>query len=217
MEARNITIVSSRTQSRKTIVSSAETLGQLKADLDRAHIEYSGLAFFEGISKTEMKDNDAILPKNLDWKGSKTNDLIFMLTEPQKRIRNGAPITSRTEAYVYIKAHGLQAEVEKTLGSNFTRCKTPDLVAFCNKKATPKATKPAVHKPVRSGQTKVATASVAPKAPTSSEDNLDLGGLVNLLVQKGVISAAEAMTGTPDAVSTAEFTDSDIQNMFRNR
>ncbi len=47
MNARNITIVNSRTQSTKTISSSATTLGQLRSDLRNAGFDYNGLAFFE--------------------------------------------------------------------------------------------------------------------------------------------------------------------------
>lgn len=235
MEARNITIINSRTQNRVVISSTAETLAELKADCRDNNIDFDGLTFFEGISKSELKDDNAILPKDLPWKGTRTNDLIFMLTEPQKKIRNGAAVTDRKSAYDYIKENGLQAEVQKKFGDNFTRCKTPDLVAFCNKhagktapKAAPKAapakaakeTKAAAHKAVRRATQSKAEVEMPAEAPATTEEpkaqsSMTLTMLVDLLVGKGVITAEEAATGVPTAPQAAEFTDSDIKSMFR--
>lgn len=227
MEARNITIINSRTQTRTVIQSSAETLAELKADLYGHNIDFDGLTFFEGISKSELKDDNAILPKDLPWKGARTNDLVFMLTEPQKKIRNGA-VTSRVEAYTFIKANNLQAAVQKKFGDNFTRCKTNDLIGFCNrnskKAATPvKETKKEVkvaHKPVRkSTQTKAETetpaAMASAEAPAISTGDITLQGLVSLLIAKGLITAEEAATGVLTTPKAAVFSDSDIQSMFR--
>lgn len=235
MEARNITIINSRTQNRVVISSTAETLAELKADCRDNNINFDGLTFFEGISKSELKDDNAILPKDLPWKGSRTNDLVFMLTEPQKKIRNGATVTDRKSAYDYIKANSLQAEVQKKFGDNFTRCKTPDLVAFCNKhagKAAPKAVskaasakavkeaKPAAHKAVRRAtQSKAEVAmptetTAAPEEP-KTQSSMTLTMLVDLLVGKGVITAEEAATGVPTAPQPADINDSDIKSMFR--
>ncbi len=235
METRNITIINSRTQNRVVISSAAETLAELKADCRDHNINFDGLTFFEGISKSELKDDNAILPKDLPWKGSRTNDLVFMLTEPQKKIRNGATVTDRKSAYDYIKANGLQAEVQKKFGDNFTRCKTPDLVAFCNKhagkaapKATPKAapakavkeTKAAAHKAVRRATQSKAEVVMPAETPAAPEEpktqgNMTLTMLVDLLVGKGVITAEEAATGVPTAPQAADITDSDIKSMLR--
>lgn len=217
MGARNITIVNSRTQNRKVIVSGAETLGELKADLRDNNIDFNGLAFFEGISKSELKEDNAILPKDLPWKGSRTNDLVFMLTEPQKKIRNGA-VASRAEAYAYIKANNLQDAIQKKFGNNFTRCKTPDLIEFCNKKATPapkaapaKTTAKVVRKP---SQTAVSVAAPAPKTEPTS--NCSCEKLTNLLVAKGIITLDEAITGEPTLTQPADITDQDIKNLFNS-
>ena len=56
MEARRITVVSTKNQTKKVIMSSAETLAELKADLRQNGIDYSGMTFYEGLSKTELKD-----------------------------------------------------------------------------------------------------------------------------------------------------------------
>lgn len=226
MEARNITIINSRTQNRTVIQSSAETLAELKADLRDHNIDFSGLAFYEGISQSELKEDSAILPKDLPWKGTRTNDLVFMLTEPQKKIRNGA-VASRAEAYAFIKSNNLQAAVQKKFGDNFTRCKTADLIELCNKNSKKVAPAPeakkevkTAHKPVRKAtQTKAEVATPAVETPAETSDapteDITLTGLVNLLVAKGVITSEEAATGVPTAPKAAVVTDSDIKSMFR--
>lgn len=228
MEARNITIINSRTQNRVVISSTAETLAELKADCRDNNIDYEGLAFFEGISKSELNDDNAILPKDLPWKGTRTNDLIFMLTEPQKKIKNGAVVSDRMSAYTYIKANGLQAEVQKRLGDNFTRCKTLDLIDFCNKYAKKTVSKTGLikraeataHKVVRRGFRAKDIVEDLIKTPCDSKDtkpqsNMSLTMLIDLLIRKGVITEEEAVAGEIKPHQTAEFTDSDIDSMFR--
>lgn len=84
MEARNIKVILTRSQQSVVIKSAATTLKELKADLDKAHIDYSGMTFHEGLSHTDMRDDNAVLPTNLPWKGQITNNLVFMLSEPRK-------------------------------------------------------------------------------------------------------------------------------------
>lgn len=55
METRKITIVSTKSQSKKVIMSSATTLAELKSDLRQNGIDYEGMSFFEGTSKVELK------------------------------------------------------------------------------------------------------------------------------------------------------------------
>ena len=62
METRKITIVSTRNQSKKVIMSSATTLAELKSDLRQNGIDYDGMTFFEGTSKVELKNDESVLP-----------------------------------------------------------------------------------------------------------------------------------------------------------
>ena len=55
MEARKITVVQTKNQKKSVIMSAATTLGELKADLRSNGIDYDGMTFFEGTSKTELK------------------------------------------------------------------------------------------------------------------------------------------------------------------
>lgn len=127
MEFRKVTIINNKTQSQKVIqASTATTLGELKREMREAGIQYEGMTFFEGHLRAELKDDASILPTNIPYKGQVVNDLIFLLTAPEKKIKSGA--MSRAEAYNAIKARGLQDECVKRFGKNFTMCKTQDLI-----------------------------------------------------------------------------------------
>ena len=136
MEARKITVVSTRNQKKSVIMSAATTLAELKADLRQNGIDYDGMTFYEGTSKVELKDDASVLPHDVPYKDQTTNELVFMLTNTNKKIRSGADM-SRADAYAAIKANGLQEECVKRFGKNFTMCKTADLIALVNEKSAP--------------------------------------------------------------------------------
>lgn len=123
---RKITIITEDGSSRTvTFDSTAETLAELKNELNNKGISYTGKSFYEGISKTEIMTDESILPSNLPYKGGITNDLVFMLTTPNKKINSGA---DRAELIKYIKDNNLQEEVKERYGKNYTNVKT-DLLA----------------------------------------------------------------------------------------
>ena len=124
METRKITIISTKNHSTKVINSAATTLGELKTDLDNAGIGYTDCTFFEGLTKTELKNNDAILPHDVPYKGTITNNLVFMITNASKKIKSGA---DRKSILAEIKAKNLTEVVKNTYGKNYTNCKTEDL------------------------------------------------------------------------------------------
>lgn len=147
MEARKITIVSTKTQKKNVIMSEAETLGQLKVDLYNAGIDYDDMTFYEGTSKTELKLDDSILPKDVPYTNRTTgetkitNELVFMLTNTNKKIKSG--MMSRREAFTAIKKHNLQSACIEEFGRNYTQCPTASLILLIEKntKKAPKATK----------------------------------------------------------------------------
>ena len=65
MEARKILFVMNNSSSQKSIMSEAETLGALKADMRRAGINYDNMTFYEGRTRTELKDDASVLPTNV--------------------------------------------------------------------------------------------------------------------------------------------------------
>ena len=137
METRKITIISTKNHSTKVINSAATTLSELKADLDNAGIGYTDCTFFEGLTKTELKNNDAILPHDVPYKGTITNNLVFMITNASKKIKSGA---DRKSIIAEIKAKNIAELVKKTYGRNYTNCKTEDLekILSMNTTSTPK-------------------------------------------------------------------------------
>ena len=144
MEARKITIVSTKNQSKKVIMSSAETLNELKADLRQNGIDYEGMAFYEGTAKVELKDDSSCLPRDVQYKGTTTNELVFMLTNTNKKIKSGA--LSRAEVYAKIKESGLQNKCVEEYGKNYTMCKTTELVSLLEKNSKPKTVRKAAKK-----------------------------------------------------------------------
>lgn len=130
MDVRKITVVQTKNQKKSVIMSAATTLAELKSDLRANGIDYNGMTFFEGTSKVELKNDASVLPHDVPYKGTITNELVFMLTNTNKKIRSGAATMSRAEAYSAIKSMGLQDACVKKFGKNFTMCKTIDLIAL---------------------------------------------------------------------------------------
>ena len=160
MESRKITIVQTKNQRKSVIMSAATTLAELKSDLRANNIDYNGMTFFEGTSKVELKNDASVLPHDVPYKGTVTNELVFMLTNTNKKIRSGASNMSRMEAYNAIKSMGLQDACVKKFGKNFTMCKTTDLIALVQSNST--------SKPTPKAETKKEEKVKAPVVPTNN-------------------------------------------------
>ena len=139
MEKRKITVIPTKTHKTQVIESAATTLAELKADLTKAGIDYTDCTFFEGLTKIELKNDAAILPHDVPYKGTTTNNLVFMITNASKKIRSGAKL-DRKAIIEEIKAKNLTEVVKKTYGKNYTNCKTEDLekILSMNNNSTPK-------------------------------------------------------------------------------
>lgn len=167
METRKVTIINSKTQSQKVIQDSkATTLGELKQEMRERGIDYTGMTFFEGHMRAELKDDAAPLPTNIPYKGQVVNDLTFMLTAPEKKVKSGA--MSRAEAYAEIKKKGLQGACVSKFGKNFTQCPTADLISLIEKNSTKAAPAPKAEKPAEAAApAKKEEASIAPETPAT--------------------------------------------------
>lgn len=181
METRKVTIINSKTQSQKVIQDSkATTLGELKQEMRERGIDYAGMTFFEGHMRAELKDDAAPLPTNIPYKGQVVNDLTFMLTTPEKKVKSGA--MSRAEAYAEIKKRGLQSACVDEFGKNFTQCSTVDLISLIEKNSTKVASAPKAEKPVE------VEAPVAPEAPiTEGNTSKALAILTEALYENDII------------------------------
>lgn len=192
MEARKITVVQTKNQKKSVIMSAATTLAELKSDLRANGIDYDGMTFFEGTSKVELKNDASVLPHDVPYKGTVTNELVFMLTNTNKKIRSGAVAMSRAEAYSAIKSMGLQDACVKKFGKNFTMCKTADLIALIQSNG---ASKPAPAAP--KAEAKKEKKMEAPVAPASNGKCVDtvaraaISRLVEILEENGTIEDYE--------------------------
>ena len=227
MEARKITVVSTRNQKKSVIMSAATTLAELKADLRQNGIDYEGMTFYEGTSKVELKDDNSVLPHDVPYKGQTTNELVFMLTNTNKKIRSGAAM-SRADAYAAIKAKGLQGECVKRFGKNFTMCKTADLITLVYEKS---ASKPVPAAPTKGKKVAEAKEEKA-KECTCTNEGVDtkaraaLSRLVTILADnctledweageiKDILSVKGATSEDYKPSSASSYSDDEIDRMF---
>ena len=230
MEARKITVVSTKNQKKSIIMSAATTLAELKADLRQYGIDYDGMTFYEGTSRVELKDDASVLPHDVLYKGQTTNELVFMLTNTNKKIKSGADM-SRADAYAIIKAKGLQGECMKRFGKNFTMCKTADLIALINEKS---ASKPTPTTPTKKEPMKEAPAKAEPKEQSDTTEYVDtkaraaLSKLLTILEDNATLEDDEVeeikdiLDGKVDVAasedykpsSTSPYSDDEIDRMF---
>lgn len=196
MEARKILFVLSNSLNQKSIMSKAETLGALKEDMRRAGINYDGMTFYEGRTRTELKDDASVLPVNVPVpaKGTNpattTNDLVFMLTTANKKIKSGALSPERKNVLDEIKAKGLGAAVTAKFGKNATQCKTPDLLAFLAEQSKP-ASQVATEAPkAKKGEEVVST---------TTDEDLDI--TITEVIKGEPIAGVTPCTGCVDTVA----------------
>ena len=172
MEPRKITIIQTKEQRKSVIVTAATTLAELKSDLRANGINYNDMTFYEGTSKIELKNDASILPHDVPYKGTITNELVFMLTNTNKKIRSGAVAMSRTEAYSAIKSMGLQEACKQKFGKNFTQCSTTDLISLIQlgSEAKPKPAPKPTPKPEVKSETKEEPKEVKQEEPVNTPE-----------------------------------------------
>lgn len=220
MEARKITVVQTKNQKKSVIMSAATTLAELKSDLRDNGIDYDGMTFFEGTSKVELKNDTTVLPHDVPYKGTVTNELVFMLTNTNKKIRSGATTMSRAEVYSAIKSMGLQDACVEKFGKNFTMCKTADLIALVQSNgaskpapATPKA-EAKVEAPASSDGECVDT--VARAAISKLVEILEDNGTIEDYEKKeliGILGGKVAVSAEPSR-EPSPYSDDEIGDMF---
>lgn len=212
METRKITVVETKNQKKTVIMSAATTLAELKTDLTRNGIDYTDMSFFEGVSKVELKSDNAMLPHDVPYKGTTTNELVFMLTNTNKKIKSG--VMSRAEAYEVIKDKKLQARCIDKYGKNFTVCKTSELIALIEENCKRECCKnPDCVKPVEVAPVE----EVREFVDTNARDAIH--ELVNILCENDYISCREANTinsilRKEDFDNSSPYSDEEIADMM---
>lgn len=129
MDVREILVANTKTQKRYKVNTDATTLGELKAALDAEGIDYAGMTFTEGISKTQLTSDDSQLPTNVMYKGQPTNNLVMLLTNTTKNIASGAEPLTRKEIYTIIRENNLSDDLKDEFG-NWTIITTEALEEF---------------------------------------------------------------------------------------
>lgn len=224
MEARKITIVETKNQKKSVIMSAATTLSELKADLRQNGIDYTGMTFFEGTSKVELKTDNSVLPHDVPYKGTITNELVFMLTNTNKKIRSGA--MSRTEAFNIIKYNQeLKENCKKVYNKDYTHCTTMELITLIEdynsytnqevEKPTPVYKAPKSEKPENTNEVVDVKARAAiSRLVRILEENgniftNDKDEIMNILGGK-----VEAITEDYKPSSASPYSDDEIDDMF---
>lgn len=121
--SRKVTIVNNETQSQKTFMSNATTLGELKNEAVNAGIVVTDKSWYEGHLRAEIIDDNAVLPTSVMYKGLETTDLTFLLTTTAKKIKSGG----RYDVYKQIVDMNLQETCKSVYGKNYTQVSTANL------------------------------------------------------------------------------------------
>ena len=231
MEARKITVIETKNQRKSVIMSAATTLAELKNDLRANNIDYNDMTFFEGTASVELKSDNAVLPHDVPYKGTTTNELVFMLTNTNKKIKSGT--MSRLEVYNEIKKLGLQDACVKKFGKNFTMCKSADLIALIQSNSASKPTPKAETKKEEKVEAPVNTPEVSASVQHNGYVYVDviaraaISKLVEILEHNCAIEnydkeeVLNILKGTIDVVSKEDkskpaspYSDDEIDDMF---
>ena len=196
MEPRKITVVNTRDQKKTVIRSTATTLRELKRDLDANDIIYTDMTFYEGVSHTELKTDDSVLPHDIPYKGRVTNDLVFMLTNTNKKIKSGMNY-NRKHVYELIKKHNLKDKIQENLGLPYTNCSTDALNVELQKLMN-------------------TSTVVSPKSDSNTDKYfIALRTLVDILVETDTLSNYDRERILyPESVNKSPYSDEEISEML---
>ena len=221
METRKIIIVDSSSNNKVEVNTDATTFGELKRAARAAGISYEGKDWLEGLTKTTPMSDDSLLPTNVSYKGTVTNNLVYMLTNTNKKIKSGM---DRKEIYSEVKRLGIADSIKSKYGKNFTQVSSADLEKEVNAIVNKNIKKNKEVKPVKN-----VSASAKPKvaAVRKELDNKDCTEKYNKVIKglaKFIGSLSEdvikdmsevAKTLTPETVvEEVNFSDVDLKELF---
>lgn len=186
MENRKITVVSTTANTKLVIETNATTLEELKRDLDAANLNYEGMVFYEGLSRTELIDDDSQLPHDVTRTNRETgevettNELLFLLSPSAKKYNSGVSGTNehRTKLFNFIRKNKLQDDLRKKTGKSFTNCSTEVLENFVSKYKA-KVNKNSV-KEQKECECKKET-------PAKAKKEIPVEALILVLMEKGIL------------------------------
>ena len=213
---RTITVYNSSTQEKKVFENvEVSTLAEVKSLLRENGISYDGMDFMEGVSQTKLLNDTSVLPHDIPYKGSTTNDLLIYMTLKDKKVRSGVDFKSmdRRTLLGYIKDHGWVEEVNKVFNANYTRVSSASLIDFCVKKegtsGMPAPAAPA-ETPAEGCPGEKAINAIKTLTKALYEDNL-----IDREVYYAVMEALEGKKEeTPAPAKEAGFSQEEIDNMI---
>ena len=225
MEKRKITVIPTKTHKTQVIESAATTLAELKADLTKAGIDYTDCTFFEGLTKIELKNDAAILPHDVPYKGTTTNNLVFMITNASKKIRSGAKL-DRKAIIEEIKAKNLTEVVKKTYGKNYTNCKTEDLekILSMNNTTAPKEApakkeipnKPAMNTTDLSNYVTKAELREVIESLLKEMEDADVDYIENVDINNIAIISKVSSSNSEEEKSDSPYSSNELDDMFKD-
>lgn len=166
MESRKITVLVEATQKKYVLMSSATKLSELKEELAQKGVTTNDSdSFKESRSKSILTSPESVLPTNIPWKGGITNELVFMVSKAERKIKLG--MKSRNEIVALIKSYGLLDEVKEKTGKNYTNVSTVVLSEIVDKyelKARTKAKD--AHTPKSAPKVKMSSKKSVESAPS---------------------------------------------------
>jgi hypothetical protein len=149
---RTVTVWESSKQKKTVFTSNAETLGELKSEMQAHDINLTNMSILEGVSHTQLLSDESVLPHDIPYKGERTNNLMIYLTLQNKKVSSGI---DRKEIGAWIKENNLSDALFAEFHNNWTRVSTDNLIKFYNehKGAAPAALKAEEEKPAETPET----------------------------------------------------------------
>ncbi len=149
---RTVTVWESSKQKKTVFTSNAETLGELKSEMQAHDIDLTDMSILEGVSHTQLLSDESVLPHDIPYRGERTNNLMIYLTLQNKKVSSGI---DRKEIGAWIKENNLSDALFAEFHNNWTRVSTDNLIKFYNehKDAAPAAPKAEDEKPAETPET----------------------------------------------------------------
>lgn len=122
---RKIIVIDAATSKRVILNTDAKTRGELSTLVKNAGVDVAGKDWLESLTKTTLTDDSSLLPTEAEYRGEKTNNLVFVLSNSNKKITLGV---YRSELYDKVKKLNLQNTVKEITGRNFTQATNAALI-----------------------------------------------------------------------------------------
>jgi len=216
---RTITVVSNDAP-KKVFTTEATTVGELLNAFTANDINYSGKAIFEGLTKLEFTNanSDVVLPSQVRYRDTVTDDLVFMLTADKKKISSGI---DRNSLYVEVRTLNLADAIKMAFGRNFTQVSSDDLAAFIAQKKGAMAEANYCSEidttdeecPLKEKVTNVVLSTLS---YYMTEGIVDSNDVIGLLVQHGALVCAGAPEPIKEkkAIVASPYSDEEVAAMF---